>query len=86
MSTQRTCAPNLGHRQVVMTEAGGVNETASKPRAVKGNLTGRNKKEPMKETVGKSTGRKWETKVAKRLWEAGESLKGNNHCTCRFTA
>ena len=80
----RRYAPQMGSRQQVMTEVGGVNETASKPRAMKGNLTGRYKKDPMKEIVGKSTSRKWETKGGKRLWKVGASLKRNNHCTYRF--
>lgn len=69
-----------------MTEAGGpINETSRKPRVTKGNLTGRYKKELMKEKVGKNTCRKWETKGGTRLWEVRASFNGNNHCTHRFT-
>lgn len=56
-----------------MTEVGGpINKTASKPRVTKGNLTGRYKKELMKEKVGKNTSRKWETKGDKALEDASK--------------
>lgn len=69
----RRYAPYLGSRQEVMTEVGGpINKTASKPRVTKGNLTGRYKKELMKEKVGKNTSRKWETKGDKALEDASK--------------